>query len=233
MSCYTQLTREERYQISVLKKAGHSQRAISELLTRSPATISRELRRNRGKRGYRPQQANERALKRRRDKVGTRIPPALGRLVDALIERDWSPEQISGRLKRELGLSVSHEWVYRRVYDDKAAGGSLHTHLRCQKRRRKRYGVYDRRGRLQGQVGIEQRPSVVDEKSRLGDWEGDTVIGRKHRGALGTVVERLSSFTVIAPLPGEKARAAQRWSAQPLCPLRGRILSLTLDNGKE
>ncbi len=145
MRGYTQLTRDERYQIYALRKAGHSQKEIAEVLRRNPSTISRELGRNMGLKGYRPEQAHRLAQNRKKERDRTRIPESTWARVEQLLREDWSPEQISGWLTREEGVSVSHERIYQHVYEDKRGGGDLHRHLRCQKPRRKRYGHYDRR----------------------------------------------------------------------------------------
>ena len=128
MRGYTQLTRDERYQIYALRKAGHSQKEIAEVLRRNPSTISRELGRNKGLKGYRPEQAHRLAQNRKKERDRTRIPESTWARVEQLLREDWSPEQISGWLTREEGV--------------------LHRHLRCQKPRRKRYGHYDRRGQI-------------------------------------------------------------------------------------
>ena len=197
MRTYTQLTQAERYQIYILKQAGHRQSEIAAMLGRHKATISRELHRNRGLRGYRPQQAHRLALARRSDKVRPRFNDPVWQQVETLTRQDWSPEQIAGRLKVEQGVRISHEYIYQYIYADKRSGGDLYRHLRCQKRRRKRYGAYDRRGVIPNQVSIDERPAIVDARGRFGDWEGDTVIGKGHRGALVTLIERKSLYTVI------------------------------------
>ena len=138
---------------------------------RSPSTISRELGRNKGLKGYRPEQAHRLAQNRKKERDRTRIPESTWARVEQLLREDWSPEQISGWLTREEGVSVSHERIYQHVYEDKRRGGDLHRHLRCQKPRRKRYGHYDRRGQIRERVSINERPEVVEARSRIGDWE--------------------------------------------------------------
>jgi len=162
MGRYTQLTQEQRYQIYAFMKAGFTQKEVAVETGVHPSSISREVRRNRGRRGYRPKQAHQKALARRINK--SRIDSSTWALVDSLIKKDWSPEQISGRLFIEQGISISHEWIYLHIYRDKQQGGDLHQHLRCQKKRRKRYGHRDRRGRIPDRVGIEERPTVVSQK---------------------------------------------------------------------
>ncbi len=120
MRGYTQLTRDERYQIYALRKAGHSQKEIAEVLGRTPSTISRELRRNKGLKGYRPEQAHRLAQNRKKERDRTRIPKSTWARVEQLLREDWSPEQISGWLTREEGVSVSHERIYQHVYRGQA-----------------------------------------------------------------------------------------------------------------
>ncbi len=137
---YTQLTQEERYQISALLKAEHDQTEIAMILGRNKSTISREIRRNTGLRGYRPKQAQYLADERRQSKVRTHINEGTWLAVEQLINLDWSPEQISLWLKTFCNISISHEWIYQFILQDKAHGGDLYHHLRCKKKRRKRYG---------------------------------------------------------------------------------------------
>jgi IS30 family transposase len=230
---YTQLTQEERYQIYALKKAGHIQAEIARVIGRNPGTISRELRRNRGLRGYRPDQAHNLALMRRQDKIQPRLGDQIWQQVEALIREEWSPEQIVGRVAMEQGVSISHEWIYQYVYADQRSGGDLYRFLRCQKLRRKRYGSYDRRGCIPNQVSIDDRPTIVDSKRRFGDWEGDTVIGKGHRGALVTLVERKSLYTVIRAVLYKTAEAVRNAVVDGLTPHIDRVHTITYDNGRE
>lgn len=227
---YTQLTQEQRYQIHALLKMEHSQTVIAEVIGTNRSTISREVKRNRGKRGYRPQQAHQFALDRRK-KTKLTIKIETWALVEEKILEDWSPEQISGSLK-DIGISISHEHIYQYVYADKRAGGELWTHLRCQKKRRKRAGGRDRRGQIPGRVSIEQRPVVVEERTRLGDWEGDTIIGHGHKGALLTLVDRKSGYTLIGRLTKREAQQVVDRSAELLSRMPY-VHTLTVDNGME
>jgi IS30 family transposase len=230
---YTQLTQEERYQIYALKKAGHIQAEIAEIIGRDPGTISRELRRNRGLKGYRPQQAHDLALTRRYSKAQPRIGSHVWQQVEELIREEWSPEQIVGRIAVEQGVDISHEWIYQYVYADQRSGGDLYRFLRCQKARRKRYGSYDRRGCIPNQVSIDERPAIVDSKQRFGDWEGDTVIGKGHRGALVTLVERKSLYTVIRSVFNKTAEAVRDAVVDGLTPYIDWVHTITYDNGRE
>jgi transposase, IS30 family len=126
------------------------------------------------------------------------------------------------------------ETIYQYILRDKAQGGDLVSYLRCQKARRKRYGSgRQRRGVLKNRVGIEQRPSVVDRRTRLGDWEGDTVIGRGHSGVLVTLVERMSRFTLACCLPNREAEPVSAAIIQMLRAHKTQCHTITFDNGKE
>ena len=140
MSGYTQLTREQRYQIHALVQTGQTQTQMAMVIGVHKATISRELRRNRGLRGYRPHQAHRRAQARQGLKRPARLTSTTWQQVETLVREAWSPEQIHGRLQREHGHTISHEWMYQYIYQDQQAGGDLYRSLRCQKTRRKRYG---------------------------------------------------------------------------------------------
>jgi len=230
---YTQLTREERYQISVLLKAGLNQTEIAMILERHKSTISREISRNTGLRGYRPKQAQRLAEERRYTKARSRINRTVWNDVRKLIREDWSPEQISLWLSIEKGISISHEWIYQYILQDKKQEGSLHRHLRCQKQRRKRYGSYNRRGQLIDRVSIDERPEVVDSRSRIGDWELDTIIGKNHKQAIVSLTERKTRFTLIQKVKRKTAQCVTDAIINLLAPFSDQVHTLTSDNGKE
>ncbi len=96
-----------------------------------------------------------------------------------------------------MKISISHEWIYQYVLKNKLAGGSLYLHLRCKKKRKKRYGSNERRGILKNRIGIDQRPAIVDTRSRVGDWEADTIIGKAHKQAIVSITERKSGLALI------------------------------------
>lgn len=230
---YKQLTQEERYQISALLKAGHDQSEIAMILNRHKSTISRELERNSGLRGYRPIQAQRLADERRQSKAKTRITDTVWTNVERLLRQDWSPEQISLWLKAEKQMSISHEWIYQYVLQDKHYGGDLYRHLRCQKQRRKRYGSYNRRGQIIDRVSIDDRPAIVDRRSRIGDWELDTIIGKNHQQAIVSLSERKSRFTLIHKVERKTAQCVSRAIIKLLKPFSDQVITLTSDNGKE
>lgn len=232
---YKQLTENERYQIYVMKKAGHSQEATAILLGRSPSTISRELRRNQGLRGYRPAQAQRLVDARRREaRKVCKVNDEVRDWIHRLIRQELSPQQVVDYLKRHKNLSLHHETVYQLIYDDKAVGGDLYSYLRiASKAYRKRYGHYDRRGKIKNRVDIDERPAIVEKRSRIGDWEGDTIIGKGRKGALLTMVERKTLYTVIERLTGKRSDLLAKAAVDGMRHLKSKVKTITFDNGLE
>ncbi|SIO25193.1 IS30 family transposase [Nitrosomonas cryotolerans] len=235
MNHYKQLTREQRYQISGLKKAGLSQSQIADEVGVHKSTISREFRRNKGRRGWHPKQAQELRDERRKNCANAQRHSLLEWTeVERLIRQDMSPEQASQRLALEGGLPISHESIYLHIYADKRRGGDLWRHLRCQKPRRKRYASgQERRGTIKNRIGIDERPVIVEQKSRIGDWEGDTVIGKNPRGALVTLAERRSRYILAARVLDKHALGVTAAVTRLLRPHKGKCYTMTFDNGKE
>ena len=233
---YTHLSQEERYQIYALRRRGVAIATIAADLQRHPNTIARELKRNASAKGYyHPAKAHAQAKARLSGPSNVRtISCEHWALAVHHLKRGLSPQQISGRLRLEQKLSISPECIYLRIYKDKAAGGTLVQHLRCQKPHRKRYASgQERRGSLKNCRRISERPKVVDKRSRIADWEGDTVIGRGHQGVLVTLVERKSRYTLAAPLPRRTSAAVGQTVIELLRPHKERCKTITFDNGKE
>jgi len=232
---YTHLTQEERYQIHNLRRQGIHLSQIAAELGRSTSTISREVRRNTTAQGYKPVLAHNKATARQRQRRNARqFDAAQWQLVELYLRLSLSPQQVSDRLALEDRLSISTEAIYQYAYANKAQGGDLVGYLRCQKLRRKRYASgRERRGVLKNRVGIEQRPAAVDGKKRIGDWEGDTVIGGGRKGVLVTLVERKSRYTLAHPLPSKHSAGVTQAIVDLLRPHRQACKTLTLDNGKE
>ena len=226
---YKHLSQVERYQIYALMKAGHDQTQIAKLLDRHKSTISREISRNRGLKGYRPKQACAIATKRsEKCRNAATVPPWVAEQAACLLKLQWSPEQIAGK------LPVSHETLYRHVYSDKARGGSLWKNLRCQKQKRKRYaGGRDRRGQIPHRRPLSDRPVHIELRKQVGHWECDTVIGANHKGAIVTMVERKSGFSVIVKVSQKTSELVSRAIIEGLRPYMVRVITLTYDNGKE
>jgi len=234
---YLHLTYEQRCQIYALLQSAHSQADIARQLGVTRSTVSRELARNAGARGYRFKQAHAKASQRRQQ--ASNRPRKMTPDVVAVIERimtqeQWSPEQIAGRLAQEGIVSISHETIYRHVWEDKKDGGNLYLHLRHNgKKYNKRKSRNSGRGLIQGRVDIDQRPAIVAAKSRIGDWEADTIIGAKYKGAVMSHVERKSKYTKLAKLPDKTANSVVKASRRVLLPLAHRVETITYDNGKE
>jgi len=235
MRNYKQLSQAQRYQIEILNKAGKNQKEIAELLGVSPATICRELKRNKGKKGYRPRQAQIKAVKRRREAAkALKMTDEVILVIEEKISLDWSPEQVSGWLKINQGIFISHERIYQHIWEDKRHGGTLYTHLRqSNKKRKKQYGSKDKRGQIRNRISIDERPAIVAEKTRIGDWEIDTVIGQNHQGALVTIVDRVSKFTLIKKVDSKHAEVVTEATISLLLPYLDKTLTITADNGKE
>ena len=226
---YKHLSQIERYQIHSPMKAQHNITQIARLLGRDKSTISRELRRNAGCRGYRAKQACELACKRSESsRNANTLAPWVKEQASALLRLQWSPEQIAGK------LPVSHESLYLHVYADKAHGGTLWKNLRCQKQKRKRYASgRDRRGQIPNRRPLSERPAFIDKRLQVGHWECDTVIGAAHKQAIVTVVECKSGYAVMAKVSNKTADLVGAAIIEALNPLRARVKTLTYDNGKE
>ena len=226
---YQHLSREERYQIYSLRLAKQTISEIARLLGRHRSTISRELGRGRGLRGYRAEQACSKASERaKKSRNARRVDAKVWADVSFYLGLQWSPEQIASKLE------VSHESVYLHVYANKAAGGQLHKNLRSQKPRRKRHlSGRDRRGQIPNRRPISERPEHIEQRRQVGHWEGDTVIGAAHKQAIVTLVERKSGFAVLAKVSNKTTDLVRRAIEIKLKPLCSRVKTLTVDNGKE
>ena len=232
---YRHLTYEQQCQIYTLKSTGLSQADIARRLALHPSTLSRELKRNTGKCGYRYKQAHAFATERRHhaSSKAWRMTPEVSASIEEQLKKKWSPEQISGRFKRE-GVFISHESIYQHVWADKKRGGLLYKHLRHAGRKYiKRSSGKAGRGCIPWRVDIKDRPAIVETKSRIGDLEGDTIIGAKHKGVLLTYVDRKSKFSKIRKLRRKTAAAVRIGTKKMLFPLSAYLHTITYDNGME
>jgi IS30 family transposase len=236
MKTYKQLTYEQRCQIYALSKTGMSQNKIAKQLKVSQSTISREFSRNTGKRGYRFKQAQTSTDTRRLvARKAIKMTTALIALIESKLIIKWSPEQVSGWLREDQSIDISYETIYQHIWSDKKSGGHLFQHLR---RKGKAYQSRSKdkqagRGFIKNRISIDERPHVVDDKSRMGDWEIDLVIGKGHSGALVTIVERKTSFTVSTRVDDKSAKTVTAATIALLAPFKGAVLTITADNGKE
>lgn len=234
---YRQLSPEERYMLAALRRQGHNQAEIARSLGRHRSTVCREVRRNstRADGHYRAFTAQERTNGRRsRSRRNGRFSAEDFALIDELLRRQWSPEQVAGHLRRAGRLLISHETIYRHVWRDKKEGGALYTHLRgARKRRRKRYGAYDSRGRLAGKRMISERPAEVESREAVGHWEADTVMGVGSKDCVLTLVERKTGLVLVGKLADRTAHSLSRRAVSLIRSSGGRFETVTSDNGTE
>ncbi|HAS3439142.1 TPA: IS30-like element ISAeca1 family transposase [Vibrio cholerae] len=228
---YQQLTEGLRYQIACLRDHGLSQARIAKQLGVHPSTISRELRRNCAGQAYQPQQAHQLATARRLTSQKRTVPSDTIDFVCMALVADWSPEQISG-VGDMINCPVSHEWIYRYVARDKANGGTLYRHLR-QGHKRYRKGKNSKRSVIPNPVSIDERPAIVNERSRVGDWEVYTVLGKQGSGAIVSLLERKSRLYLVQYVPSKTASAVADTIISMLKPYQAHVHTITADNGSE
>lgn len=240
---YQHLTDHDRYVIYHLHLVGLSRAEIGRRIGRDRSTIGRELRRNVNRMGqYLPEHA-DRLRRQRRQAAATRPrtgDAALMAYVEDRLKRLWSPDQIVGRLKvrppkRLRGKRISHATIYRWIWGDPDRAERLRSWLRIAwRKRRKRYGKASRRGQIPNRVSIDERPAIVEQRERLGDWEGDTVVGKGHSGCVVTNVDRASRYLVARRLERGLARAVEDalYEAMRRMPPENRQTQ-TFDNGRE
>jgi len=222
MRKYKQITQEQRYEISGYLQAGFSESKIAELLGFHKSTLNRELKRNSSISFYDPEKAQKEAKHRRKTALkSVRFTEEMKKLIVRRLKEEWSPEQIHGRCKADNIDMVSHESIYEFVWKDKENGGELYRHLRnSHKKKKKRYNAKDNRGIIPDRVFIDERPGIVEEKSRIGDWEIDTVIGANHKGAIVTIVDRFSKYLCMAKVKNKKAEKVKNATVNLLSPVR-------------
>jgi len=230
-----QLTLAQRYTISGYLQAGISKHRIAILINVHPSTVFREIGRNRVNGKYIPERADLQSQHRRKNaRKFNKFSQVTWQLVEKLLRLDFSPEQISGFLRRTEIVTISHEWIYQHLLVDKQAGGDLWRHLRwSHKKRRKRYGKKDHRGLIPNRVSIDERPEIVGQKIRIGDWEIDTATGPKHKGVIVVAVERKSKLVLIEWIPRKQADLVAKAIIRMLKPYKNQVKTITVDNGKE
>ena len=234
---YLQLTHGERYVIARMRARAKSLREISRCLGRSVSTISREVQRNACPHDgfYRAHKAHSRAMVRRaKSRKNSQYGLQEWAQVRAQLKRWWSPKQISGRRRLKKRRSISHETIYRYVRRDRSRGGQLWREMRIMSKvGRKRRGSPATRGRLLGKRSISERPPEVDAKQEIGHYEGDTVMGSDQRHCILTLVERVTGLVVIKKLMARTKEQASSALARAIIGLKGKIKTITLDNGTE
>ena len=225
---YKHLSQIERSQIHSLMKAQHTITQIAELLGRHKSTVSRELRRNAGFLGNCPKQVCELALKRSESSRNASTIAWVKEQAKALLQLQWSPEQIAGQ------LPVSHETLYQHVYAQQKHGGDLRKNLHCQKQKKKRYASgRNRRRKISNRRSLSGRAARIANRMQIGHWECDTVTEANHKQVIVTVVERKSGYTVVAEVSNKPADLIGAAIIDMLKPFEARLKTVTYDNGKE
>lgn len=239
---YKQLDFSKRCQIYGLWKSGYTQTEIAKEIGVHKSTISREFKRNTqfmrtqwGCWQYKTHYAQTYAEERHKNKPKRiKFNKIVEKFVNEKVQFEWSPEQISGYAKRHKLFSISHESIYQYILKDKQKGGCLYKHLRHQsKRYRKRYGSPKRQGAIKNRRFIDLRPSIVNQKQRLGDWEIDTIIGKNRKQAIVTLVERVSKTTVLSKVKTKTADLVSSSIISSMKPIADKVLTITADNGSE
>ena len=235
---YRQITPEERYTLATLRKQSPalSMAAMAALLGRHRSTVMREFRRNcaRLDGAYRCSKAQERTNGRRsRSRRNGRIAADDWKLIEHLLRQLFSPEQISGRLRLEGILEVSHETIYKYIWKNKARGGDLWLYLRQRLRYRKRYGRYEKRGRVIGKRHISERPPTVDRRRELGHWEMDTIVGSGDQHCVVTLVERATGSVLLGKARSRKAAEVTKKVIELIDAHPQLFKTITADNGTE
>ncbi len=162
------------------------------------------------------------------------MTPEVVAQIEGYVRQAWSPEQIAGCLETTRGLRLSPQRIYQHIRADQTAGGRLYQQLRhSRKKRTKRYVKADARGQIKDRVSIDQRPTIVEEKSRIGDWEIDLVMGAKEQSALVSLVERRSRYTLLDKVASQQAGEVADKTVALLAPHKAHTQTITADNGKE
>jgi IS30 family transposase len=225
----------QRYQIESLQRTKTKQKDIALLVGVSASTISRELKRNKSKRGYSARLAQEFADERK-ERFGRKrkFTTSIEKVVREKLENEqWSPEQIVGWCKKEGMPMVSHERIYQYIRVDKQKGGTLYKHCRHRLKHRKR-PVGGKKIVIPDKVSINSRPDIINNKERFGDWEIDTIIGVENKGAILTAVERKTGFLLMKKLKkGKNAKALANDIFMMMLPYKEMVHSITSDNGTE
>lgn len=232
---YNHLSLEERYYIEIESKKGMSMNEIAKAIGRAQSSISREVIRNKGKRGYRHKQAQGLAGMRHQNKAkAVKLTTEVKQQIDERIKQEWSPEQIAGRFLSEGIVKLHHETIYQHLLANKKAGGGLYKHLRHQnKPYRKRYGSANNRTGIPNRVDIEERPAEANNRTRVGDWEADTIIGKNHKGAIVTLDDRKTKLRLALPLKNKQAAGVKEAVIKLLGQIKKFVETITFDNGKE
>ena len=231
------ITETQRYTISCMLKQGYRQNEIAFVIGKDKSVVCRELQRNSDSRSglYKEELANKKYTKRQKEKhKHRRFTSEIQEEVVSLLRKDYSPEQVVGSLKKQDKKTVSIERIYQFIWEDKKQGGELHSHLRRQGRKyRKRGSSKDSRGVIVNRVSIEQRPKIVEQRTRFGDLEVDLIIGQNHNQAILTLNDRASGMLKMKKIPSKQASVVTSAITEILEDWKPYLYTITADNGKE
>jgi IS30 family transposase len=238
---YHHLTRDQRCQIDILLKRGDSKVQIAKILGVHPSTICREIKKNSAKkrdthqRVYKFEDAHGKALRKRREASlrPSKMTVETRNIIKEKINLQWSPEQISGWLKLNNIISLSHETIYKMIYKDRRKGGILYKNLRRSGKKYQKRGSRNKHRAITNRVGIEHRPKIVELKQRVGDWEVDTIVGKGHVGAVVTMVDRTSKLTKMFAIPRKTSENVANALIHKLLTINEHVITITADNGGE
>jgi IS30 family transposase len=238
MQTYKYLTIEQRVEIALYHREGKGSSEIGRLIGKDKSVISRELKRNSSPGSYQLYngiQAHKRFEQRSKNKGRkAKLDAEMKNIIRQKMALKWSPEQIVGRCKKDGIEMASHETIYLYIYENKKNGGVLFESLRHSHRtRRKRSNKNKTRGQISDRVSISERPEIVEKRERIGDWEGDTIVGKDHKSAVATMVDRVSSMTLIVPLADKTAAETAKQIIEEMKQIDLPIFTITFDNGKE
>ncbi len=238
---YKHFTSDDRDVLQVCMTSQVQIEQIAQILVKSISSIYRELSRNSNSGFYLSHHASFASEERRRTSKSSpkRENATLMNEIEQRIRKDHSPEQIAGRLKldypKQPAMHLSHESIYQHIYMEIRKGSDLGTHLRQgHKKRRKRLSGKDKRGCIPNRKFIDDRPSIVEKKTRYGDWEGDTVEGGGKKGYVGTFVDRKSKYLIAFPLKRKTASKLVQGACKAFAQIPANMKkTITVDNGKE
>ncbi len=236
MTNYQQLTLVDRAKIESFRKANFSISAIAIELGKNKSTISREIKRNIGKKGYRSKQAHEKARLRITDKNKfSKWNPLLENMILQLLNQECSPTQISCRIYNEKTIKISHERIYQFIYEDKRQGGNFYLKLRQgRKKRRKKYGTGSAKtNKIPNRKSIDERPESANNRSEFGHWEGDLIIGKNHKQAMITLVDRKSGYLLMRKVKSKNAKLVAENIVELCKNFKNLVKTITFDNGLE
>ncbi|HHD80032.1 MAG TPA: IS30 family transposase [Campylobacterales bacterium] len=234
---YKHLTLEQRYHIQAYKSRGYTNKEIAKQLGVHPSTISREIHRNKGEifsiyfAGGAEKKAKKRQAYKSR-KANLKLIETNIKLINKYLLKQYSPEQISATLEMKHQKKISHVTIYKYIYSNRLAEGDLYKQLRHKGKKRIKYGS-KRKSRIKDRVSIHKRPAIVEDKTRLGDFEIDTIIGAGKKGAIVTMVDRVSMFLKLSVPCSKNAKIVANEIKRLLYPFKKKIHTITTDNGLE